>query len=296
MAGNRMRERPEECAPSPGKTPLAIARSELQSVFVAAPRLLAARSEPRFLAHCHNISTNLFASKHNQRGWSVMDNGDIMSKVAEKNIYDFLSQEQISKIPIVNIAQKTVFIPAMAQENIDLYYILKGRVDIFSQSYHGRHFLVDILGPSEFIGKFSQMRKQNFYCEVETHTPCTMLKLTALKKELFSDERFFLFFSIKTTKRVYEMYKISMMRTLFSYKEILAYYLLDIANETGFIDARDTDICLKTNISERQYYYIMKKFKNERIISYNSKGIHIIDTVGLTAIASDITKFMLNKV
>ena len=225
-----------------------------------------------------------------------MNENNMASEIIEKTIYDFLSHEQLSRIPVVNINKNIVFIPAIAQKDIDLYYILKGTVEVFSQSYNGRRFLVDTLGPGEFIGKFSQMRKRNFYCEVETHTPCTMLKLNEIKNELLNDEKFLLFFYIKTTNRVYEMYKVSMVRTLFKYEEILAYFLLDIVNEAGFIGDKDTSICLKTNISERQYYYIMKKFSNKGIISYDKKGIYILDIVGLKAIASNVTKFMMNTI
>lgn len=225
----------------------------------------------------------------------MSDNNFILGIVG-KNIYDFLSQEQISKIPVVNYKKNTIFIPAITQENIDLYYILNGTVEVVTQSYNGRRFLIDTLEQGEFIGKFSQMRKQNFYCEIKTRTSCTMLKLTEIKNELFNDERFSLFFYIKTSNRIYEMYKASMARTLFTYEELLAYHLLNIANKEGFIGDKDTSICLKTNISERQYYYIMKKFINERIICTDKKGIYILDIDSLMAIATKVIKFMMNSI
>ncbi|KYZ78148.1 hypothetical protein AXX12_00970 [Anaerosporomusa subterranea] len=221
---------------------------------------------------------------------------DMTSELMGKSIYDFLSPEQRSRIPVAKINKNTVFIPAMAQENIDLYYILEGKVEVLSQAYNGRSFLVDALGPGEFVGKFSQMRKQNFYCEIKTNTSCTLLKLTEIKNELLNNERFLLFFYCKTSSRIYEMYKISMARTLFTYEELLAYYLLDLANEAGFIGDKDTTICLKTNISERQYYYLMKKFRNGQMISHDKKGIYILDLAGLQAIAANVIKFMKNRI
>ncbi len=225
-----------------------------------------------------------------------MCDNNMVSEIVEKNIYDFLSPEQISRIPMVSIKDNVVLIPAIAQEDIDLYYILEGTAEVYSQSYHGRRFLIDTLGASDFIGKFSQMNKQNFYCEIKTYTPCTMLKLTEIKNELFNDERFLLFFYIKTTNRIYEMYKLSMARTLFTYEELLAYHLLGIANEEGVVSEKDLSICLKTNISERQYYYLMKKFKNKRIICNNKKDIYILDIDNLTAIATNVTEFMMNNI
>lgn len=221
---------------------------------------------------------------------------DMTSEFLKKGIYDFLSHEQLNKTLTVNIDKNIVFIPAMAQENIDLYYILKGNVGVFAQSYNGRRFLIDPLGPGEFVGKFSQMRKQNFYAEIKATTQVTLLKLTDIKNELLNDEQFLLFFYIKTSNRVYEMYKISMARTLYNYEELLAYHLLNKANKAGFIGDTDANICLETNVSERQYYYITKKFENNQLISRDKKGITIRDIVALKAIATNVTKFMMNHI
>lgn len=221
---------------------------------------------------------------------------DLTAEIMKKSIYDFLSHEQLEKNLTVNIDKNVVFIPAMTQENIDLYYILKGNVGVYSQSYNGRRFLIDSLGPGQFVGKFSQMRKQNFYCEIKTNTQATLLKLTDIKNELFNHEHFLLYFYIKTSNRVYEMYKISMARTLFSHEELLAYYLLNKANDAGFIGDTDANICLEANISERQYYYIAKKFENSHLVSHDKKGIYIRDIDGLKAIAANVTKFMMNQI
>ena len=56
----------------------------------------------------------------------------LMSKIMEKSIYDFFSEEQLQRIPVVNIDKNTVFIPAVDQENIDLYYILEGKVEVIA--------------------------------------------------------------------------------------------------------------------------------------------------------------------
>ena len=77
---------------------------------------------------------------------------DLMSKLMKKSIYDVLSEDQIRRVPVVNIDKNIIFIPAIDQEIVDLYYILEGRVEVISQSYNGRSFLIDLLGPGEFAG------------------------------------------------------------------------------------------------------------------------------------------------
>lgn len=213
-----------------------------------------------------------------------------------KDIYNFLSEEQLQKAPVVNIAKNTTFISSANRENVDLYYVLEGVVEVVSHSYNGRSFLVDTVSQGDFIGKFSNMRKQNFYADIKTRTACKLLNLSKIKDEILRDEQFLLFFCVKTSNRLYEMYKISMMNKLFSYEEILAYYLLSIANATGVVVDTDKHICFNTGISERQYYYLMKKFRDRGIINQDKKNICILDIASLEATAFNIIRFMGNSI
>jgi len=122
------------------------------------------------------------------------------------------------------------------------------------------------------------------------------LRLTELKDELFDNEKLFLYLQIKTTNRVYEMYKLSMARTLFTNEELLAYYLLNSANKEGTISDRDASICLKTHISERQYYYLIRKLINQGTICHDKNGIHILDINHLKNVVVNVTEFMENKI
>lgn len=220
----------------------------------------------------------------------------LTSTLADKSIYDFLSEEQLSRAPVVDINKDIVFIPAIGKENMELYYVLDGIVEVVSNSYNGRSFLVDTVGPGEFMGRFSNMRKKNFYADIKTKTPCKLLNLSKIKNEILNDERFIIFFYFKTSNRLYEMYKISMMRRLFSYEEILAYYLLQVADEAGFITDTEKNICFETSISERQYYYLMKSFRDRKIIDQNKKKIRILDIASLEVIALNIVNFMGNSI
>lgn len=219
----------------------------------------------------------------------------LISKLNQKTIYDFLSPEQLERTPVLDIDRDVVFIPAIGGMDIDLYYILEGQVDVISQSYNGGSFLIDAVGKNEFMGKFSHMRQHNFYADIKTRTPCKMLKLSGIKGELLEDEKFMLFFYYKTSNRLYEMYKISMMRMLYSWEEILAFYLLEMADASGFVNFKDKYIRFHTSISERHYYYLLKKFKNERIITQSREGIRIIDSNKLKSVAQGVSNFMKNR-
>ena len=213
-----------------------------------------------------------------------MSTGNILEEIIPRHI--------LEKLTVVELKKKVVFIPLEEQKDIELYYILEGQVSCFTVDFNGREFLVDSLGPGEFIGKFSQMRNMNFNCGVRTATDCKLLRLTPCKKELLSDKNFSLYFYLKTSDRVYEMYKLAMLRMLFPSNEVLAYWLLKLAKDGTNIEEKAESICLQTNISKRQFFYCIKNFCDEGLIEKSGKQINILDKDGLKDIAGNVYLFM----
>ena len=218
-----------------------------------------------------------------------MENGH---EIFQHDIFQYLPEGIAETLPTVRVNKDTVFIPAEAQEVIDLYYILDGEVSVFAQSHNGREFLIDTLPSGNFIGKFSQMRNQNFYCEVRANCECRLLVLTRYKEFLLSDKSFALYFYIKTTDRVYEMYKLSMARTLYSYDELFAYWLLKLADDKRVVACEDELIRLKMNISERQFFYLLKKLGGLKLIRRARNKIQLLDEDGLRDLAQNVCAFM----
>ncbi|MCI5753886.1 MAG: cyclic nucleotide-binding domain-containing protein [Clostridiales bacterium] len=218
-----------------------------------------------------------------------MENGH---EIFQHDIFQYLPEGIAETLPTVRVNKDTVFIPAEAQEVIDLYYILDGEVSVFAQSHNGREFLIDTLPSGNFIGKFSQMRNQNFYCEVRANCDCRLLVLTRYKEFLLSDKSFALYFYIKTTDRVYEMYKLSMARTLYSYDELFAYWLLKLADDKRVVACEDELIRLKMNISERQFFYLLKKLGGLKLIRRARNKIQLLDEDGLRDLAQNVCAFM----
>ena len=218
-----------------------------------------------------------------------MENGH---EIFQHDIFQYLPEGIAETLPTVRVNKDTVFIPAEAQEVIDLYYILDGEVSVFAQSHNGREFLIDTLPSGNFIGKFSQMRNQNFYCEVRANCDCRLLVLTRYKEFLLSDKNFALYFYIKTTDRVYEMYKLSMARTLYSYDELFAYWLLKLADDKRVVACEDELIRLKMNISERQFFYLLKKLGGLKLIRRARNKIQLLDEDGLRDLAQNVCSFM----
>lgn len=204
----------------------------------------------------------------------------------------YLSEEEISKFPVVKVEKGEVFIPIEKQNPLKLYYILEGDIDIFSLSYNGREFLIDRLGKGDFIGKFSQMRGFDFQCGVRAHTNLTMLDITQIKETLWdSFTPLGRFFHNKTSDRVYIMYKLSMLRMHFDYEEIFAFWLLKEKNEKNIVEDAKNLFCIM-NVSDRQVYYLLKKFKDNGLIEKKKNQIKLINEEALSELAENVFTFM----
>ncbi len=207
-------------------------------------------------------------------------------------IYKYLPTEYLDVVETKTLEAGTVILTAEDKHDPTLYYILDGTICVFALAYNGRSFLVDTLGHDQFIGKFSQMRNMDFCCSAEAMTDCTVIDLTPVRKQLLEDQVFGSYFFGKTTNRVYVMYKLAMLRMIFSYDEALAYWLLELADEDDMVTAGMRDLCLKMNISDRQYFYLMKDFSTKKLVRKSRQGILLLDRPELERMAKHVIVFM----
>ena len=198
-----------------------------------------------------------------------------------------------SQLQQIAVKKGTVFIEASAQKEVEFYYILDGQVSVFAQAPNGREYWVDTQGRGDFMGKFSQFRGQNFNCEVRADTDCRLLVLTPFKQELLRNSRFALWFYLKTSGRVYEMYKIAIARSLFSFDELLSYHLLRL-EKNGCVNVSLKNMLNILNISERQYFYLVKNFEKRGLLHRRRCGFDLLDRPALAGLASNVTLFMNN--
>ncbi len=212
------------------------------------------------------------------------------------DIYSHLSNDYIQGLPQVTFEKKDIIFPSESITIIPIYYILEGFVSVFTHAINGRCFLVDELEKGEFIGKFSQMRKQNFHSSAVAMTACRLLDLTKDKEKLFQDPRFSLFFNTKTTDRLYRMHKLLMARNLFSAEELLAHCFLELSKNEDSFAADDEYVCQKINISKRNYFYLLKKLRSKEIIFRKGKKVTILNKKELIKTALSVTEYMKNKI
>lgn len=208
-------------------------------------------------------------------------------------ILRYISREEMEKFPIIDVKKGETFIQMAKQKIVKLYYILEGKVDVYSLSYNGREFLIDQLGVDDFIGKFSQVRGVDFQCAVKANMNVKLLDMTAYSEKLWDQNtELGRFFHHKTSRRVYVMYKHSMLRMHFSYEEIFAYWLLNERNKETNIVENVKEIFLKMNVSDRQLYYLLKKYRKMGLIEKEKNQVKILDIDQIRQFAYNVCLFM----
>lgn len=206
-------------------------------------------------------------------------------------IQKYLGKEQFEKFPVIRVKAGETFFFTSKEEKKRVYYILEGVVNVFSISYAGREFLIDQLTDGDFVGKFSQMRGIDFQCEVKVGTDLKLLDISEIGEDLWlAYSPMGRFFHYRVSDRVYKMYKMAMMRMHFGYEEVFAYWLLKEQKENNVL--KSEKIFLKMNVSDRQIYYLLKKFKELGLIEKKKGQIRILNEEKLQQIAENVVAFM----
>ncbi len=68
-----------------------------------------------------------------------MSTGNILEEIIPRHI--------LEKLTVVELKKKVVFIPLEEQKDIELYYILEGKVSCFTVDFNGREFLAQLVQP-----------------------------------------------------------------------------------------------------------------------------------------------------
>lgn len=109
-----------------------------------------------------------------------------------------------------------------------MFFIIEGVVLVECIIRGGNKFFVDIVFENEFIGKISYIYEYNLKCDIFVKIN---IKLFWFEKNVFEEFYFKLDFIVlfyrKCIRRIYELYKIRMVRELFFCIEVIVYCILN---------------------------------------------------------------------
>lgn len=205
-------------------------------------------------------------------------------------LYEYVKDYE-DQIKIVKF-KKGEYIEKAACFSEHIYYILEGTVKMESVTRSGNKILVDQIGPNEFAGHISKIRKSRFNCDAFSKTATTLVRIPDyLVHTLLENHDFATLFYNKTSDRLYYMYKKFLLERLYTWEEIVAYYILENSSNGVFIYKSMYDICEQLNISRRGLYNITNKLVYEEALEKKDNIFIIKDEIYLKELASGIIEF-----
>ncbi|MBP2657066.1 MAG: Crp/Fnr family transcriptional regulator [Firmicutes bacterium] len=205
-------------------------------------------------------------------------------------IYGFI-KEYLNKIAIVNF-KKGQYIARSDEIFTEIFYILDGNVRIECITEYGKSFLVDELSKNEFVGKFSYMYEQNLFCDIKAASNVSLLKINKdIFNKLQKNPDFLKMFLYKISNRIYYMYKKLMMKNLFTWEEIFAFYLLKNSEDDIFKFKNTSELCNIFPMSRKGLYNVINKFIKMGFIRKEKKSIIFIDKKQLLELSVYVREF-----
>lgn len=202
-------------------------------------------------------------------------------------IYKFI-KDYMNEIEVIAYKSNEYIERAMNDHNC-IYYILNGVVKVQNVSCAGNKILIDEISTEEFVGHISKLRGSYFHCEIIAKEASTLVKIPiVILNELLKNNEFATLFYSKTSNRIYYMYKKLLLERLFTWEEIVAYYILEHAKEDVFVYKSMYDICEYLNISRRGLYNIINKMVFEECLEKRGNIFFIKDRKYLIELARNV--------
>ncbi len=180
----------------------------------------------------------------------------------------------------------------------DVWYLINGRVKVEATTQNGKKLLVDIINEDNYVGHLSNFRGKNFYCDSLATVSSVLIHIPAgTFLSLLDNPEFSRHFYMKTSARLYDMYKKELMRGLFTQRQQLAFYVID-KTQNGICRIHSIYyICEYLKISRRNLYNLLDRFMKDDIIERLETGdIRVLNMEAVQEIAKPVSDFWYNKI
>ncbi|MCT8976183.1 cyclic nucleotide-binding domain-containing protein [Clostridium sp. CX1] len=205
-------------------------------------------------------------------------------------IYDHI-KDYLDEISIVSY-KKGQYITRSSENLEEIFFILDGKVKVECITKYGKSFLVDELSENEFVGKISYMHDQNLFCDIKATSNASLLKIDKNTfKKLQQSSDFMKIFLLKTSNRIYYMYKKLMMKDLFKFEELFAFHILKNSENNIFKFKSMYSLCKVLSVSRKGLYNTINRFIKENCIRKDENSIVILDRQYLNKISTHVREF-----
>jgi len=211
---------------------------------------------------------------------TIINKDYLEQKLRENNFEDFFSgYEKYKKYFSLMRAEKNEMLFDYEISKKYLYFLISGKVKVFTQMYNGKKLIMDIHSDFVMFGDFDffdvEIHENYFYTEVFEDAEFLVLQIDTIKDELLDDVKFLRILCKCLIKKFDHLRTVQPMNILHSSEQNLARHILNFLSEKDIFDENLKDTSEVIGISYRHLHRLLHKFVEKGILQREIKGYSV---------------------
>lgn len=208
-------------------------------------------------------------------------------------IYDSIKC-YLEQIPVVTVKKGGYITQRSTKKKggSNKYYILSGSVKVLN-SMGGRKIWIDQVGADWFAGDLSDVYKEYLNCDSMAVEESVLLEFdNEMFEKLLDNVGFAKIFYQKMSQRVYRMYRRMLINSMYSQKEILAFYIASAAKGDRMVCPNMNALCETLGFSRRSLYNALNNLMKDGNLVKCDKYLLIQDKEALMEQGKHVLEYM----
>lgn len=212
---------------------------------------------------------------------------NINEYIQNKNLSNIITNEIKSKIFIKTFSIDEVIINSK-NKVINLYFIIKGKVEISYSTSSGKHLFLNHLINGDIFGEVEYVNKCDAIYDVVTkeETSVLVFPFNIIDEFLFDNVYFWRLICLETNKKIFKTNKLIIANKSLNLKSFFINYIIQNNFEIYFQSLQELSINL--NCSYRNLSRIIKELLKENVIIKDKHYIKVINKSKFLSFAEEL--------
>ncbi len=227
---------------------------------------------------------------------NIIPNRDLLLAFINQYKLNSLFETDISDHMSLFLFQKGALVCECSSKLEYLYFLVSGKLKIYTLLANGKSLLLRFNKPLSVIGDVEFLNKSKVICNVEAQVDSYLIgiKFTDLNLFAYNDPTFLRFIITSLSHKLYTASNTASLNLLYPLETRFACYLLAISvkqeNESRVAEIKAeklTEVAMLLGTSYRHLNRIINIFRQENILSKEKKALKVLDFNKLKSLAKD---------
>ena len=219
---------------------------------------------------------------------------EMVRRYADQFGLDAIMPEELFQTMTIQEYDRTELICSTGDKLEYMYFLVSGKLKIYSSHSNGKSLMVRFHKPLSVIGDVELLNGYDVRCSIEALIPSRLLVVSfdQLRKSIDNDARFWRFLVENLSYKLYTFSSAAAMNLLSPLENRFASYLLSTCfdeNDNPFTpelkSTKLTEVSMILGTSYRHLVRVVREFTRQKIIERERGMIRIIDPAALRTLA-----------